>query len=377
MIQLIAMGLIAAALFYLQKRLYHRLWKRELTVKLTFTSQALFEGEEGQLLEIIENCKRLPLPMLKVKFQTDRALIFSQEQGSRTTDQYYRNDVFHVNGGERVTRTLPFIAGRRGYYQIRQIDLIGSDLLMSCEMMLTVPTDQRLYVYPKPYQDEAFLTSLRELNGEVLSRHHWIEDPFEYRGIREYQSYDDMRTINWKASAKTGEWMVNQPGYTSLKTIRIFINLEDNGVLKKEEAVEASIRIAAGICDFFLRQGVQVSCYCNSPDVQTGEILQIPAGAGSGRMTTIYRALACLDTAQKPYDFATCFEECLFHEAGGSLTCFIAPNQYASFIALLNRYKEAGHRFIWYYPVWEETDPEIPEALRENTRILHIRNSNL
>ena len=37
-----------------------------------------------------------------------------------------------------------------------------------------------------------------------------MEDPFEYRGIREYQPYDDMRSVNWKATAKTGDLKVNQ-----------------------------------------------------------------------------------------------------------------------------------------------------------------------
>ena len=118
MIQIIGIGLIAFLLFILQQKIYEKLWKKDLTATISFASSSIFEGQEGQLKEIIENRKRLPLSMLKVKFQTDRHLVFEDTKGSRTTDQYYRNDVFQINGGEKITRTIKFVGGRRGYYTI-------------------------------------------------------------------------------------------------------------------------------------------------------------------------------------------------------------------------------------------------------------------
>ena len=88
------------------------------------------------------------------------------------------------------------------------------------------------------YDSRRLRQSFVQLNGEMLTRRHLLEDPFEYRGIREYQPYDDMRSINWKATAKTGDFKVNQMGYTSLKSVRIFFNIQDDNILKKEEAVE-------------------------------------------------------------------------------------------------------------------------------------------
>lgn len=373
MISLLGIGIAAFALFILQKKFYERYWNHNLKVSLHFTSPCIFEGEQGQLQEIVENRKKLPLPMLKVKFQTDRHLLFDNEQGSRTTDHYYRNDVFHIGGGEKITRTLSFQGGRRGYYDITGIDLVSSDLFMTSQMIDSLRTAQYLYVYPRPFNSKAFRQSLQQLNGEVLARRHLLEDPFEYRGIREYQPFDDMRSINWKATAKTGDLKVNQRGYTALKAIRIFFNIEDSGVLKKEDCVEASLQIAAGLSQYFLHQGISVSCCGNGVDIISREPTVIPSSAGKGQQENIYRALSRVDTSQNPFDFVKSFGERLVTEANGTITCIVAPNHYEPFCELLRGYLAAGQDFTWFYPVWEKEDPTLPSGLEKHIRIIHIR----
>ena len=86
MIKLLGIGIIGLLLFVIQKSIYERLWQKSLYVSVSFGKEPIFEGEQGELKEIIENRKRLPLSMLKVKFKTDRHLIFGNEKGSRTTD---------------------------------------------------------------------------------------------------------------------------------------------------------------------------------------------------------------------------------------------------------------------------------------------------
>lgn len=371
MIKLIGIGIAAFLLLVLEQRTYRKLWSRGLYVDIRFKKDSVFEGESGSLLEIVENRKRLPLSMLKVKFQTSRNLVFETGDGSRTTDQYYRNDVFQIGGGERVTRTLSFKGGKRGYYSIDSCDLVASDLFLTSQMVQTLPVKTSVYVYPKPFDSREFRRSLQQLNGEVLTKRHLLEDPFEYRGIREYQPFDNMKDINWKATARTGELKVNQKNYTSLKAVRIFLNLEDSGILKKTDCVEESLRIAAGLCEYFLSQGMQVSCHGNSLDRLTGEPLALEASAGFGQMTAIYRALARTNT-EDVSPFVGLLQDKLLHEAKGTMTCIVSPNQYEDFVALLTQYQDAGQEYIWFYPVWESADPKLPEKLASHIQILHI-----
>lgn len=373
MIVLLGIGAAAFALYIVQKLFYGKLWNRNLKVSIQFASPSLFEGEQGKLQEIVENRKRLPLPMLKVKFQTDRHLLFDNGQGSRTTDLYYRNDVFHIGGGEKITRTLTFLAGRRGYYGITSIDLVSTDLFMTIQVVDSLKARQYLYVYPRPFDNKAFRQSLQQLNGEVLAKRHLLEDPFEYRGIREYQPFDDMKSINWKATAKTGDLKVNQRGYTALKAVRIFFNMEDRGVLKKEECVEASLQMVAGLSRFFLSQGISVACYGNGVDIVSHDPVILPSSAGKGQLEAVYRALARVDTDQDTVDFSKLFEERLIGEAKGTITCVVAPNHYGPFCETLRHYLAAGQDFTWFYPVWEKEDPKLPDGLEQYIRIIHIR----
>ena len=96
MIRLLEIGLIAAIMFFAQQYIYKKLWNKNLTAHISFKTPVVIQGENGFLTEIIENKKKLPLSMLKVKFQTSRHLIFDTKKGSRTTDQYYRNDVLEA-----------------------------------------------------------------------------------------------------------------------------------------------------------------------------------------------------------------------------------------------------------------------------------------
>lgn len=371
MIKLAGIGILAFLLLVLEQRIYRKLWNRNLIVSIHFQKKSIFEGEESELVEIVENRKKLPLSMLKVKFQTDRHLLFEASEGSSTTDQYYRNDVFQIGGGEKITRTLIFKGGKRGLYEINHVDLVAADLFLTKEMFSDCAVKTSLFVYPKPFRSEEFRQSLRELNGEILTKRHLLEDPFEYRGIREYEPHDDMHSINWKATAKTGGLKVNQKNYTSLKSVRIFLNLEDSGVRKKTDCVEAAIQIAAGLCEAFLSEGMQVACYSNARGKDGSFCLSMEASSGEGQLHAIYRGLALLDET----DILPCkeaFGDKLRQNSQGSFTCFVSPNQYEDWVEMMEKYRDLGGDFVWFYPVTEIMEPEISEKIRKCVRVVHL-----
>lgn len=373
MIKLFGTGILFFLLFLLQKTVYRRLWHKNLAVDISFSREYIFEGEEGILREIIQNRKRLPLPMLKVKFKTDRHLIFGNSvEGARTTDQFYRNDMFRVGGGEKITRMLKFTGGRRGFYEIDGASLVASDIFLTSQMVDDISLHAEIYVYPRPCDSQELRRSLTQINGEILSKRHLLEDPFEYRGIREYQPFDDMRSINWKATARTGDLKVNEKNYTSLKFVRIFFNVEDNGVIKKEEYVEASLRLVSGMCAFFLQQGIQTACYGNGVDTKTHAPLAIEARAGDKQYDAICRGLARLDLDQPTVNFVEYFEEKLFSEAKETITFFVSPNQYDDFVELLERYADGGNDFYWFYPFPRGKKPKLSEKLMKHVNLIPV-----
>lgn len=378
MIQLLGIIVFALLLYLGQKYVYAKIWQRDLKVSLSFREDGIWEGQESELSEIIENRKRLPLTMLKVKFQTDRHLVFADTKGSRTTDRYYRNDIFQIGCLEKVTRALHFTGGRRGYYTIQEADLVASDLFLTAQYTATTPIEHcSLYVYPKPFSHPDFKRSLKQLNGEVLTKRHLLEDPFEYRGIRDYQPQDDLKSINWKATARTGDLKVNQKNYTSQKSVRIFVNLEDTGILKKEDCVEACLQIATALLLLFLEQGMQVALYCNGIDTISGDPCILEAGGGVRQRNVCLQTLARIDTAKPVQSFSELFAARMSDASNALYTCFVSPNAYEDFAALLLQYQEKHPDMKWFYPYSESTPPDPGEALKSLITFISLREESV
>lgn len=378
MIQLLGILVVALLLYLGQKTIYQKVWHKNLRVRLSFQEEGIWEGQESTLSEIIENQKKLPLTMLKVKFQTDRHLLFADTKGSRTTDKFYRNDIFQIGALEKVTRVLRFTAGRRGYYTIAEADLVASDLFLTAQYTATADIGHSsLYVYPKPFSHPEFRQSLKQLSGQVLTKRHLLEDPFEYRGIREYQPRDDLKSINWKATARTGEFKVNQKNYTAEKSVRIFINLEDTGILKKEDCVEASLQIATALLLLFLEQGMQVAVYCNGVDVIHNEPCILEAGGGIRQREAVLRSFALIDTSKPVRSFSELFSSRLSESSGALMTCIVSPNAYDDFVSLILQYHTRHPDMKWFLPYSGTVPPEMEEELRSLITFISLREESV
>lgn len=369
--KIFGIGIVAFLLFLVELLVYKLFWDKNLKVSMFFKQDGISEGEYGEILEVIENRKRLPLNMLKVKFQTSRNLGFLDDIGSKTTDQYYRNDVFQVGAEEKITRTLRFQGKKRGYYRINNIDLVASDLFFMNEFVKSMSTEQYLYVYPRVFKSEVFRLSLQKLNGEILVKRHMLEDPFEYRGIREYQPFDDIRSVNWKATARTGELKVNQKNYTAMQTIRIFLNLEDNGIWKKDKEVEASMQIVMGLASFFLAQGIKISCYSNVCDILNDEVIEVQGISGIGQIDVLGKAFARADIT-KIRPFFDLYRDVVLEEKDELFTFFVSPNGYTEFTELMKECKRQGLDCCWLYPKRSYEQAEVPEEIKKLVQFISI-----
>lgn len=282
-------------LYLLQRKLYQRTWNKNLTVEMKYSRETAVEGEEAALIEVLTNDKKLPLPALTVKFQTSRNLKFLNSENSSVTDLYYRSDIFSFNGREKITRTLPFSCTQRGYYTITSLALSCTDLLYMEKFSQIRDTFTQLYIYPRYVDIRRLLIPFNQLYGAILSRRRILPDPFEFRGIREYQPFDPMRSINWKASARTGELKVNLYEDTASQEVCIYLNLENNTYVNHYDLLEENIRIAATLSDMFVAKGIPVSLKTNGCDCTSSLPVCVDAGTGAGHQTRMLQSLARID----------------------------------------------------------------------------------
>jgi len=128
-----------------------------------------------------------------------------------------------------------------------------------------------------------------------------------------------------------------------------------------------------GLAIFFLRQGIKVACYTNGKDILTGESVSIAGGAGAGQQEVIGKALARIDTAQKPGAFVKMFQETVLHESKGTITLFVSPNGYEDYLELLEKCEDEGIDYTWFYPYGTYAEPEVPETLRKHVQLLRLK----
>lgn len=340
--------LLIGLLYVIQLFLYNRYWKAGVCTNVCFKQSAIFEGEQGVLEEVVENAKLLPIVALKVKFQTSRDLKFADSTNNVVTDNYYRNDIISVGPYRKLTRELIFTGTKRGYYSIDGMTLVGTDLFLRSQMVSENSCHTTLYVYPKPYQDAQFTLTLQKLNGEILTKRHLLEDPFEFRGIREYEPYDDMRYIHWKSTAKTGDLKVIQKNYTAVKKIRIFLYLQHNTMIHREELLENSIRMLVALVENYLVLGSNIEVYSNCEDSITKQIFSMEKLANTGYLDNLYKSLARL-SIYTLHSFEETLEEKLYQDLN-TATILLSPYGNADLQDKLLRYIEKNESLYWIYP---------------------------
>ncbi len=276
----------------LQAILYHRYWAKNLSVRLFFAQKAAVEGETGQLKEVITNRKFLPLPVLHVKFQMGRYLVFTSSSNFKITDQNYRSDIFSCMPWQEIRRTLDFDCKKRGYYQIRGADLISYDLFFLNHCVASLPMETSMYVYPGPADPVRLDLPLKNLLGQILARQALLRDPFETHSVRPYQSFDPYKSINWKATAHTGELKVNVYTPASSWRVTLLLDTESDLLLKDEDLTEEAIRLCGSIAEKMIEQGVPVAVFSNGNDCLTGRPSRLEAGAGKDHLRSVMELLS-------------------------------------------------------------------------------------
>ena len=182
--KLLVILILVLLLILFQGVFWNKFWARELTVDLHFADYGVTEGEDSSLIETITNRKWLPIPVLHVKFQMGRELVFSNSKNFKITDQNYRSDIFSCMPWQKIRRSLTFRCTKRGYYPISRADLVSYDLMQTCHFVRSCPVETALYVYPVPVPLPVLDLPLKQLCGQILASRSLIRDPFEMQSIR-------------------------------------------------------------------------------------------------------------------------------------------------------------------------------------------------
>lgn len=279
-------------ILFIWKIAYRNLWEKELSVNFSFEQPYVYAGESVRLKEIIENRKRMPVSPLEVRFRVKKGLIFESMENTSVSDYVYKRDIYALLGRQRITRSLPILCQKRGIYGIEDVSMVAYPIMLNKAYRKELQTETQIYVYAKRTNVADILRASENLLGEQESDRKYLEDPFAFASIRDYTMQDPMKNINWKASAKTGDLMVNT--YTSVKNekMMIYLDIEDRGILKKEDLKEECISVAVSLYQKLLNKGTEVGICINLYDEKQEKIFYLPPSRRKSHRTELEQTLA-------------------------------------------------------------------------------------
>lgn len=274
---------------------YMAVWDKKLSAAVYFTKRTVTEGDELTLVEEVVNAKPIPLPVLIMEYKLNRNIRMHDNENASVTDRTNVIEYFSLGPREKVMREHRLTAEKRGYYRIDSSDIEVPELFSGKRGYMHLMQDTDLIVFPQMLSFDYFQGISERLLGDVLSRRRMYEDVFSFRGIREYSPTDPMTSINWKASARTGNFMVNLRDFTYGQEVEILLNLAHPGARNPERLLEYAIRIAYTIAGSCIDHKVPVSIVSNGRDAVTGRELAIHSGSSTDHIRSVGMSLARLD----------------------------------------------------------------------------------
>ena len=137
----------------------------------------------------------------------------------------------------------------RGEYYFGHLNIYVSTPLKVIKRKFQFQNEQMVMVYPSIIQMQKydFLAISNSLTQMGLKKIRRIGNTSEFEQIKEYVQGDDFRTINWKATAKRAELMVNQyqdeksqPIYSVIDTGRV-MKMPFNGLKLLDYAINSTL----------------------------------------------------------------------------------------------------------------------------------------
>ena len=354
---LVLVGILIAVIVV--EIVYYRLHALDnLKLKVDFSKNIADCGEDIELIEVVENKKRLPLPFIILKFATPLELKFYDTIKSPTSDFTYREDMLTMKPFSKHTRRIKVKCSKRGYYVFPRVGITTSDMFLFERFTKDFDNAANLMVLPKVLKTSITEILMSVTLSELQCRRTLVTDPFSLAGIREYGPNDPMKSINWKASAKVGELMVNQNASTCAQKVHLFVNLEAYNPKGSTQLLESAISLAYTYLLELAKLNIPASMITNGRDILSDLPVVSESDPGSTAVDKRGIMLAGIDLRKPALSFAGILEKYMSSTDQGDFILIISPQYSDGFRALLAELKTLRPSLLWIMPCYSTT-PEI------------------
>lgn len=346
--------------------IYDRWGLDRIAYSRTFSKQRIFESESLDMVEVISNAKLLPLPWLRLESSMPAALRFGEQDNLGVSEgKIYQNHVslFHLRPYRQITRRHRLTCVKRGRYSLETATMTGGDPLGLSSRARQFSLNLKLLVYPQILAIPELPLPNHSWLGNLAVRRWIVEDPFLIQGTRAYRSGDTLRSVNWKATARTGSLQVHQRGYTADHRLMICLNVESaesmwRNILEPER-IELGIRYAVSVAAYALKNGIETGMLCNGW-VQGGEREPVRIGSSghAGHQEWLLENMAGL-MLERTVSMVKLLEEEVEQGMTDTDYLIISCHRGEKLQETVKRLEQLGNGVEWM---------DIPELLNENRR---------
>lgn len=184
-----------------------------------------------------------------------------------------------------------FVPKERGEYTFSDAFFMISSIFFLVKRRIIIPAAEAIAVYPSVLQMKKYelLVFQQQKTSSGIKKIRRIGQTSEFEQIKNYVQGDEIKTINWKATSRKNELMVNQ--YQEEKSQHIFCIIDKSRTMQMEaeglSMLDYSINSALVLSNIALRKGDKAGLITFSDKIGT----QLPADRSAGQMRRILEAL--------------------------------------------------------------------------------------
>lgn len=331
---------------------YRRHAMDELDLDVHFSQSIAQFGETIEVIEIAQNSKKLPLPFLILKFETPISLEFQDMTNTSISDLLYREDMLTMKAYSRHTRRIKAKCTHRGFFSFARVLISTSDLFLIEKITKEYPNEASITVLPERVSSDHLKTLMSITFSDIVQRRTLLTDPFSFAGIREYQPWDPMRTINWTATAKAGDFMVNQTTSTSTRKVSIFVNLEFYNTKHSDSLLEKAISLAYSYMCELSESGIPSAIFTNGRDITSGTLITSNSSSTVDNITRRAIELARIDLTQEVLPFYELVDQYSSSIGQDDFILVISPKCDQELMSIIMNLKSKKTSLLWVRPCY-------------------------
>jgi uncharacterized protein (DUF58 family) len=274
------------------------LWRPRVRVRVT-GAERVSVGETVAMDVEVEQVGRSGRDLVVVAHRLPEQIDLVPEEGVGLGD---------LKRGEKARARVGLLCKRRGAYVVKGFRVESDWPFGMLRSRQTFERDRPVLVYPRFTR----LSRLRlptgrtyQPGGVALASN--LGESTEYIGNREYREGDNVRDIDWRATARVGRPIVRE--YREEYFMRVGVVL-DTHVPKEagqgeKDLFECAVSVGAAVSDYMARQDYLVDLFAAGPN-----LYHLTAGRSLAYLDQILDILACVESTERE-PFATIEPELL------------------------------------------------------------------